>query len=120
MQIGQGFSLTLTMDFSNLSCFFSHTIRYKSMWLSAIRAHCLPALHAFNTGMRQKAYHCSFKWTREDSLPCYCYAIKSNSRAICTQVSQLTSADRQSSGHEWTANLSLHNTRTVKLVIVHC
>jgi len=39
--------------------------------------------------------------------------VKSNSRTICTQISQLASADRQSSGHEWTANPSLHDTRTV-------
>jgi len=38
---------------------------------------------------------------------------KFNSRTISTQVSQLVSADRQSSGHEWIANPSLHNTRTV-------
>ena len=47
-------------------------------------------------------------------------AIKSNSRTICTQVSQLASADRQSSDHEWTAYSSLRNTRTVNLVFVHC
>jgi len=31
----------------------------------------------------------------------------------------LTTLDRQSSGHEWTANSSLH-TRTINLVLVHC
>jgi len=85
------------------------------MWLSTIRTYCLPALLAFNTCMRQNA-----KWTREDSLPCYCYATKSSSRTICTQVSQLASADRQSSRHEWTANSSLHNSRTANLVLVRC
>jgi len=85
------------------------------MWLSTIRTHCLPVLLPFNTCMRQNA-----KWTREDSLPCCCYEIKSISRTISTQVSQFASADRQRSGHEWTANSSLHNTRTVNLVLVHC
>jgi len=77
------------------------------MWLSTIRTHCLPALLAFNTCKRQNA-----KWTREDALP-YCYAIKPSSRAICTHISQLASSDRQSSGHEWTANSLLHNPKTV-------
>jgi len=42
------------------------------------------------------------------------------SRTISTQVLQLASADGQSSGHELTANLSLHNTRTVNLFFAHC
>jgi len=92
------------MHFSNLWCFILHS---RLLWLSTIKTQCLPALLAFNTCMRQNA-----EGTREDSLPCYCYAIKSSSRTIHTQVPQLTSADRQSSGHEWTANSSLHNPRT--------
>ena len=88
---------------------------YKRMHLSTIRTHFLPALLALKACMRQNA-----KRKHEDSLPCKCYAIKSNSRTICTQVSQLPSADRKSSGHEWTANSSLHNPRTVNMVLVHC
>jgi len=80
----------------------------------------LPALPAFNAHMRKNASCRNLKRTREDSFPCYCYAIKFDSRTISTQVSQLVSADRQSSGQEWTANSSLHNTRTVNLVFVHC
>jgi len=78
------------------------------------------SLHHLNTRMRQNTCYRNLKWTRGDSLPCYCYAIKANSRTMYTQVSQLASADRQSSGYELTANSSLHNTRTVNLVLVHC
>jgi len=65
-----------------------------------------PALPAFklNAHMWKNASYRNLKRAREDSLPCYCYAINSNSRTISTQVSQLVSADRQSSGYEWTAS----------------
>jgi len=43
--------------------------------------------------MRQNVYYRNLKWSREDSLPCYCYAIKPSSRTIGTQVLQLASAD---------------------------
>jgi len=79
------------------------------MWLSTIRTHYLPALLAFNTCMRQNA-----KWTREKWLPCYCYAIKSSRRTICTQVSQLASAHRQSSGHEWTCVWAAVQTKSTR------
>ena len=65
-------------------------------------------------------YYRNLKWTREDSLSCFCRAIKPNSRTKCTQVSQLASTDRQSNRHEWTANAYLRNTRTLNLVLVHC
>jgi len=97
-----------------------YTVGCKSTWLSTNRTHCLSAIPAFIIRMPQNAYYHNLKWTREDSLPCYCYEIKSNSGTICTQVSQLASADMQSNGHEWTANTSLHNTKTVNLVLVHC
>jgi len=45
--------------------------------------------------MRQNAYYRKLKLTREDSLPCNCYAIKSKSRTFRTQVLQLASADKQ-------------------------
>jgi len=59
---------TVTVDFSNLSCFILHS-SYNNTWLSATRTHCLPALPAFNTRMRQNSFYRNQKWTREESFP---------------------------------------------------
>jgi len=42
--------------------------------------------------MRQNAYDRNVKWTFEDLLPCYCYAIKTNDRTIRSQALQPASA----------------------------
>ena len=42
--------------------------------------------------MQQKTCYRNIKWTFEDLLPCYCYAIKTNSRTIRSRLSQPTSA----------------------------
>ena len=36
--------------------------------------------------MPSNAYYRNLKWTFEDLLPCYCYAIKNNSGTVCSQV----------------------------------
>jgi len=68
----------------------------RSLALSA--CHCLAALpakmSAFNSLMQQKACHRNIKWTFADLLPCYCYAIKTNSRKIRSRLSQPASADK--------------------------
>jgi len=46
--------------------------------------------------MRQNAYCCNLKLTFEDSLPGYCYAIKTKSTTIRQQVSQPGSAGKGS------------------------
>ena len=61
--------------------------------LTAINSHCLAALPAkistFNSHRWQNAYYCNLKWTLEDSLPCYCYTINTNSRTIRSQLCSL-------------------------------
>jgi len=52
-----------------------------------------PAVGALDT-VRQNAYYPNLKWTFEDSLPWYCYAIKTNSRTIRWQVSQFASVGK--------------------------
>ena len=44
--------------------------------------------------MQQNAYYRDVKWTFEDLLPCYCYAVKTNSRTIRSQLWQPTSAGK--------------------------
>jgi len=66
------------------SCFFSQSINVCNLPLSA--CHCLAALTAkmcaFNRLMQQNACYRDIKWTFADFLPCYCYAMKTNSRTI--------------------------------------
>jgi len=38
--------------------------------------------------------YCNLKRTYEDSLPCFCYAVKINSRTIPSQASQPSSAGK--------------------------
>jgi len=44
--------------------------------------------------MQQNVYYRNLKWTFEDLLPCYCYAIKTRSATIRQQVSQPVSAGK--------------------------
>jgi len=101
----------------------SPTIGINRIVLNAITSHCLAALptkeSAFNSYMRQNAYHPKLKCIFEYLLPCYCYSTNANSRTIRSQVSQPVSAGRE-------ANLvnsklicsSLHDTRTVNLTLL--
>jgi len=52
---GQAFSLTLAKKIFQTYHASFYTVCNKSGWLSIIRTHCLPALPALNTGMRQNA-----------------------------------------------------------------
>jgi len=76
--------------------FFSQNINVRGFPLSA--CHCLASLpakmSAFHSFMQQNACHRNIKLTFADLLPCYCYAIKTNSRTILLQLSQLTSAGK--------------------------
>jgi len=67
--------------------------------------------------MQQNAYNRNLKWTCEDFLPCNFFAIKPN-RSACKFGNLLLQANERVSGHEWTASSSLHDTRTVNLVLV--
>jgi len=93
----------------------------RSLALSA--CHCLAALpakmSALNSLMQQRGWYRNTKWTFADLLLCYCYAIKTNSRKIGSQLSQ-PHLCRQRKGHEWTANSSLHDTITWLLTLVQC
>jgi len=83
--------------------FTQYTIKLRGLPLSAVTVllHYLPNRLgiSFNSHMRQNAFFRNFKGTLEDSLPCNCYAIKTNSRTICSQVLQPASAGNWS-GHE--------------------
>jgi len=55
--------------------------QYKNAWLTAINSPSLAAVYLprcvlFSSHMRQNACCHYLKWTVEDLLPCYCYAIK--------------------------------------------
>ena len=85
--------------------FFSHSIKFRGLPLSAVTVslHYLSKMFAFNSHKRQNAYqyHRNLKWTFQDSLPSYCYAIKTSSRTVRLQVSQPASALSS-----WVANLA--------------
>jgi len=76
--------------------------QYKTIvhWITAISSHCLAALlakrSAFNSPMRmwQNAYFRNFKRTFEESLPCYCYALRPTIHNIRSQVWQPASAEK--------------------------
>ena len=58
---GQAFSLTLAKKIFQTYHASFYTVCNKITWLSVIRTHCLPALPALNTGMRQNAkVSCTF------------------------------------------------------------
>ena len=73
-----------------LSC---RTVKLRDLPLSAITVllHYLPNMSAVSSHMRQNGFFRIFKW---DSLPYYCYTIKTNSRTICSQVLQPASAGK--------------------------
>jgi len=58
--------------------------------------HCFAAftakMCAFNSLMQQNAYYLNIKWTFAELLPCYFYAMKTNSRTIRSRLSQPASA----------------------------
>jgi len=83
------------MDFSNLWKHGYRLIRpfctIQNTWLTAISSHSLAAVYLsrcvlFNGHIRQYAFYRCLKWTFEDLLPCYCYAIKTYSRTNRSQV----------------------------------
>jgi len=105
-------NVTLTMDISNLwkHCYrFTHAFftLHKTTCLSAISRHRHAALHskmsAFNSHMRQNICHC-LKWTFEELLLCYCYAIKNNDKTIQLPVSQPASAGKRADMGEMQAH----------------
>jgi len=66
--------------------------------------------------MRSNAsFYRNLKRTFEDLLPWYCYAINTN-----TRKHSLPRLATPRSEHEWTANLPLHDTRTVNFAVVQC
>jgi len=95
------------------SCFFSQSINVRGLPQSA--CHFLAALpaktSAFNSLMQQNACHSNIKWTFADLLPCYCYAIKTNSRKIRSRHSQSTSTGKGGD----TSELQAHHCITLQL-----
>jgi len=67
--------------------------------------------------MRENAYYCNLKWTFEDLVPCYCYAIKANSKTIRSQVPQPASTGKGADMSELQAH-HLHVTTVVNLALV--
>ena len=60
-----------------------------------VSMHYLPTtMCTFNSLMQQNACYHDLKSTFEGLLPCYCYAIKTNSRTIRSRLSQPTSAGK--------------------------
>jgi len=51
-------------------------------------------MSAFNSHMQQNAFYRHLKWTFEDMLPRYCYAIKTSDGTIRTEVSQPASVGK--------------------------
>ena len=81
-------SLSLSRSPASLLLFIQYNI-----WLIAISSNCLAALPAkmpvFDSHRRQNTYCRNLKWTFEDLLPCYCYAIKVNNRKFLPQFRNL-------------------------------
>jgi len=95
-------------------CFFSRSVKvrglcYQQQSLAANTCQdvCVQQSHA------AKRYCRNLKWTFEDLLPCYCYAAKANSRTVIF-IFAGKGADLVN------CKLSLHDTRTVNLTLVHC
>jgi len=72
--------------------------QYKTVWLTAFSSHCLVALPyqyvCIQQSHAQNAHCRHLRSTFEDLLPAYCYAIKANSRTVCSHISPLASAGR--------------------------
>jgi len=72
--------------------------KYKCTWSTAVSMSlsrcitcqdvCVPQL------LKQNACYHNIKWTFAGLLPCYCYAIKTNSRTIRSRLSQPVSAGK--------------------------
>jgi len=72
--------------------------KYKCTWLTAVSmslSRCITChdvyFHQSHATKRLPPY---IKWTFEDLLPCYCYAIKTNSRTTRSRLSQPTSGGK--------------------------
>jgi len=92
------------MDFSNLwkrkHCYsFTHAFtQYKTTCFTVFSSRCLAASLAKDVWGQQShaekhVNYRNLKRTFKDSLPCYCYATKSNSITMRSQVRQLEYAD---------------------------
>jgi len=103
-----------------------HTLQYKTTRLAVISSHCRPiAVSSAKKVWGQQSHaekrvnYGNWKWTIEDSLPCYCYTTTRSSRTMRSQVSQ-----RESVGGVHMSELQAHHCitpcRTVKLAIVQC
>jgi len=79
----------------SLILFFTQYIRDSPLSAVTVSLHCLPKMSAFNSHMLQNAYYGSLKWTFEGLLVCYCYATKTSSRIIRSQVLQPASAGKR-------------------------
>jgi len=99
--------------------YFSQSLNVRGLPLSA--CHCLAALTAkmcaFNSMMQQNACYLNIKWTFADLLPCYYYAIKTNSRTIRTRLSQPASAGK---GRDMCEQQAHHCMISVNLTLVQC
>ena len=115
--------IALTMDFifqtvetllQIHSRFFSQSINACGLPLSAVTVslHCLTRNLRSTVTCKQNACYRNTKWTFEDLLPCYCYAMKTNWRTICSQLSYLPLQVKKGA--------LLHDTRTVNLALVQC
>jgi len=72
--------------------------KYKTTCLTIVSIHCLaesPAKDVWGkqSHLEKRIKYRNLKRTFEDSLPCYCYKTKNNSRTMLLQISQPESAD---------------------------
>ena len=89
-------------------------IKYKCTWLTAISmslSRCITFQDVCVQQSQQNACHRYTKWTFADLLPCYCYAIKTNSRTIRSPRSQPASAGKGGDMSE----LQAHHCMTLQL-----
>jgi len=93
-QVLPGFSGTLPIFSPNQKFWGALAPPPPTSLVVTVLLHYLLNMPAFNSHMRQNPFFRNFKWTFEDSLLCYCYAIKTNSRTMCSQVLQPASVDR--------------------------
>jgi len=81
------------------SCFFSQSRPTNVRGLPLSACHCLAALPAkmcaFNSLTQQNTCYRYIEWTFAGLLSRYCYAIKTNSRTICSRLSQTASAGKR-------------------------
>jgi len=75
-------------------------VHYKPTCLTVISSRCLAALpsakmSAFNSYMRQNAFHHDLKCIFENLLSCYCYATKANNKTTRSRASQPASAGKE-------------------------